>query len=274
MLLRSGRYKPAQTAGLAAAVAAFGVLAWNIGAEPRFIILEPAIFVLGLGLGLVLPNMTIAVQNALPAAHRGVGTATLTFFRSLGGLIGVAGGGAILAIQMHRVLKPAATLTTENHALLIAVYQHAIATVFHGGGLHGGTRALRNHVPTGGASAAIDGPGLKHARRRLCQPGAPFTVALFQLHHYRTLPPCRQLLIMSAVPLIEADLARSIGIHHTEPASRDGLERSVISISDHDVLVVEVHGRGGRRVSTHNAMATTRPFSKTFTDPGRGNAAG
>ncbi len=152
VLLRSGRYKPAQTAGLAAAVASFGVLAWNIGAEPRFIIIEPAIFVLGLGLGLVLPNMTIAVQNALPAAHRGVGTATLTFFRSLGGLIGVTGGGAILAMQLHRVMKPAAlsaaggqsiaaggtssieTLSAESHPLLVAIYQHAIATVFTVGG--------------------------------------------------------------------------------------------------------------------------------------------
>jgi EmrB/QacA subfamily drug resistance transporter len=96
LLPRTGRYKPTQVAGLAAAVLAFGVLAWAVATSRGFAVLEPAIFCLGLGLGLVMPNMTIAVQNALPARHLGVGTATLAFFRSLGGVIGVAGGGAIL----------------------------------------------------------------------------------------------------------------------------------------------------------------------------------
>ena len=86
---------------------------------------------LGLGLGLVMPNITIAVQNALPTAHRGVGTATLAFFRSLGGLIGVAGAGAILSQEVAAgaaasgtaALKPdglpSAALSPEAHAALV-----------------------------------------------------------------------------------------------------------------------------------------------------------
>lgn len=105
LLPRTGRYKPAQVAGLAGAVAAFAVLAWAVASARGFAVLEPAIFCLGLGLGLVMPNMTIAVQNALPLRHLGVGTATLAFFRSLGGLVGVAGGGAIL----NNLLQPAGT---------------------------------------------------------------------------------------------------------------------------------------------------------------------
>jgi hypothetical protein len=83
------------------------------------------------------------VQNALPTAHRGVGTATLAFFRSLGGLIGVAGAGAILSQELHAagasavatgVLKPdglpGATLSPGAHAALIEVYRHGIAIVF------------------------------------------------------------------------------------------------------------------------------------------------
>ena len=69
-------------------------------------VIEPPIFALGLGLGLVMPTMTIAVQNALPLAHRGVGTATLAFFRSLGGLIGVTGSGAILAYRVQQAGGP------------------------------------------------------------------------------------------------------------------------------------------------------------------------
>jgi hypothetical protein len=145
VFLRSGRYKPAQIGGLSLAVAAFAVLAWGAATAQAFMVIEPAIVALGLGLGLVMPNMTIAVQNALPAAHRGVGTATLAFFRSLGGVIGVAGSGAILAQRLHAAAAadPAslanagaqaiAALPPAAQTAAIAVYRDAIAITFTAG---------------------------------------------------------------------------------------------------------------------------------------------
>jgi EmrB/QacA subfamily drug resistance transporter len=122
VLARSGgRYKPAQVLGLSLATLSFGVLAWCIAASAGYMVLEPAIFVLGAGLGLVMPNMTMAVQNALPATRRGVGTAMLAFFRSLGGLVGVTGSGAILAQRLH------------GQAATADVYRHAIASIFTAG---------------------------------------------------------------------------------------------------------------------------------------------
>lgn len=123
LLPRTGRYKPTQIAGLAVAVVAFAVLAWGIASSRGFAVLEPAIFTLGLGLGLVMPNMTIAVQNALPARHLGVGTATLAFFRSLGGLVGVAGGGAILNNLLHGGTRAAiaAVFTTGVAVMAVAL---------------------------------------------------------------------------------------------------------------------------------------------------------
>ena len=118
VLAKSGRYKPAQVLGLALATAAFAALAWGITTAAGYVVLEPAIFVLGAGLGLVMPNMTIAVQNALPLMRRGVGTAMLGFFRSLGGLIGVTGSGAILAQQLH------------GQAANAVLYRHAIGNIF------------------------------------------------------------------------------------------------------------------------------------------------
>ncbi|WP_109125660.1 MDR family MFS transporter [Dyella sp. C11] len=143
VLMRAGRYKPTVVAGLAVATVAFGVLAWSAATSQSLYIIEPSIFVLGLGLGLVMPNVTIAVQSALAPIHRGVGTATLTFFRSLGGLIGVAGSGAILAWQLRggEAQAPAGAMSAEGGAMAspllhhvtdaaMMVYRHAIASTF------------------------------------------------------------------------------------------------------------------------------------------------
>lgn len=144
VLSRSGKYKAVQVAGLSAAVLAFAVLAWGMDTARGYWIIEPAIFMLGAGLGLVMPNMTIVVQNALPVPRRGVGTAMLTFFRSLGGLLGVTGSGAILAHQVHAhgiadvaraSAHGAASALPAAQALAVEVYRHAIANIFGAGAL-------------------------------------------------------------------------------------------------------------------------------------------
>lgn len=134
VLSRSGKYKMVQVAGLGVAVVAFAVLAWAMETSQGYWVIEPAIFFLGTGLGLVMPNMTIAVQNALPLARRGVGTAMLAFFRSLGGLLGVTASGAILARQLHQHGVEAVSAVGAHAAVqTVEVYRHAIASVFGAG---------------------------------------------------------------------------------------------------------------------------------------------
>jgi Na+/melibiose symporter-like transporter len=54
----------------------------------------------GIGIGMTVQNLVLSLQNTVAARDLGAATATITFFRSLGGAIGVAAMGAVLA---HRV---------------------------------------------------------------------------------------------------------------------------------------------------------------------------
>ncbi|HEX4219579.1 MAG TPA: MFS transporter [Acidimicrobiales bacterium] len=62
--------------------------------------------VFGLGLGLVLQVLTVAVQNAVPYEELGTGTSGVTFFRMIGGSFGTAVFGAIFAnLVVHNILS-------------------------------------------------------------------------------------------------------------------------------------------------------------------------
>ncbi|MEI9913999.1 MAG: MDR family MFS transporter [Candidatus Saccharibacteria bacterium] len=56
--------------------------------------------VIGIGIGLFLQVMTLAVQNAVPRSELGVATGTVTFFRSIGSSLGGAIFGAILTNRL------------------------------------------------------------------------------------------------------------------------------------------------------------------------------
>jgi hypothetical protein len=62
--------------------------------------------VLGLGLGMVMQVLVLAVQNAVPFRMMGVGTSGSILFRQIGGSIGLAIFGAIFANSLHHHLPP------------------------------------------------------------------------------------------------------------------------------------------------------------------------
>jgi EmrB/QacA subfamily drug resistance transporter len=57
------------------------------------------LFVVGVGLGLFIQTLVLAVQNSIDRADLGVGTSAITFFRTLGGAIGSSVLGALLIDQ-------------------------------------------------------------------------------------------------------------------------------------------------------------------------------
>ena len=55
---------------------------------------------MGAGIGMVMQVMVLITQNAVPVRMLGVATSSVTFFRSLGGAMGVAILGAVLSNRL------------------------------------------------------------------------------------------------------------------------------------------------------------------------------
>ena len=73
-------------------------------------------FVLGVGLGMVMPVLTLAVQNALPLREIGTGTAANLFFRNMGSSFGTAIFGAILTNRLGHYLKQSLPASAQKQA--------------------------------------------------------------------------------------------------------------------------------------------------------------
>jgi EmrB/QacA subfamily drug resistance transporter len=102
---RAGRYKWSTVAGTA--VMAAGLLLFTLlGAHTPLWRAFSYMLVIGIGLGLAMQPLILAVQNALDLRDMGAGTATATFFRSLGGSVGVAALGAVLSNRLASALSP------------------------------------------------------------------------------------------------------------------------------------------------------------------------
>ena len=56
--------------------------------------------IIGVGMGMLMQNMMLAAQNTLSPAELSTGSATIAFFRSLGGALGVSVLGAILGSRI------------------------------------------------------------------------------------------------------------------------------------------------------------------------------
>jgi hypothetical protein len=96
--------------------------------------------VLGAGIGMVMQILVIAVQNEAPVADLGVATSTVTFFRAVGGSVGVALFGALFANRVGDLLGSSAPtgmtptqiagLPAEAQAATAAAFADAITMVF------------------------------------------------------------------------------------------------------------------------------------------------
>jgi EmrB/QacA subfamily drug resistance transporter len=99
VITATGRYRVFPIAGTA--IAAVGMLLLSrLDADTSGVFAGFAMFVMGLGLGLVMQVLVLAVQNAVDYAELGVATSGATLFRSMGGSLGTAVLGAIFTNRL------------------------------------------------------------------------------------------------------------------------------------------------------------------------------
>ncbi|HVI36341.1 MAG TPA: MDR family MFS transporter, partial [Gaiellales bacterium] len=110
---KTGKYKAYPLIGIVLIVIALVSMSYVIDAHTSVWTLVPFMVMLGVGLGFNFQPVILAVQNAVDPREMGVATSSVTFFRQMGGTIGVA---AFLSILFTR-------LATEIPKQIIAAAQ-------------------------------------------------------------------------------------------------------------------------------------------------------
>ncbi|SNB78297.1 drug resistance transporter, EmrB/QacA subfamily [Arboricoccus pini] len=109
---QTGRYKIYPLAGLWLAtltLLSLGLLATH-APSPLLIVIQLA--AIGFGIGLSMPVALVAVQNAVETQDLGVATSCISFFRSLGGAIGVS---LLTAIVAQTLVAGSPVALTQGH---------------------------------------------------------------------------------------------------------------------------------------------------------------
>jgi EmrB/QacA subfamily drug resistance transporter len=150
---RTGRYKIFPIIGTALMVGAMLLMYFRVAVDIPLWELDLYMAMFGLGLGLSNQTLVLAVQNAVPARDMGVATASTTFFRQLGGTVGVA---AFLSIVFNTVtgnisdeFSKAATMPEFQAALADPAVRanpanQPVLAALTGGGNSGASSVLTN----------------------------------------------------------------------------------------------------------------------------------
>ncbi len=139
LISRTGRYKLFPILGTGFMVVGFLIFT-TITADSNYLVLASAMLLVGLGLGQLMQTLTIASQNSVGPRDIGVATSSSTFFRQIGGTLGVAVifsvvfsvvGGNIksnfsnrgtLRAALDAALNPAVANAPNNRGIMSKIY--------------------------------------------------------------------------------------------------------------------------------------------------------
>ncbi|TQM15758.1 MDR family MFS transporter [Pseudonocardia kunmingensis] len=138
LISRFGRWKPYLLAGAAMITAGLALMSTVDHTTPVPLV-GAFLVVLGLGLGMTMQNLVLAVQNTVDVGDVGAASSLVAFLRSLGGTVGVT---VLSVVLSHRVsalldggttgtgLSDLAALPPAQAEAVRAAYGDAVGTVF------------------------------------------------------------------------------------------------------------------------------------------------
>lgn len=106
LISKLGRYRIFPLIGTLLLIVSFWLFS-HIAVDTSRVIIGLWMVVLGAGVGMVMPVMTLAVQNGVDRKDLGTATSAVTFFRSIGSSLGTAMFGAILTNRLTAHLEHA-----------------------------------------------------------------------------------------------------------------------------------------------------------------------
>uniref|UniRef100_A0AAU3GXP4 MFS transporter n=1 Tax=Streptomyces sp. NBC_01401 TaxID=2903854 RepID=A0AAU3GXP4_9ACTN len=104
IITKTGRWKAWLVSGGFLLTAGLGMLG-TIRYDTEYWHIAIFMFVMGLGIGMMMQNLVLATQNQVSPADLGAASSVVTFFRSLGGAIGVSALGAVLGNRVTHYVK-------------------------------------------------------------------------------------------------------------------------------------------------------------------------
>ncbi|MYT90037.1 MFS transporter [Streptomyces sp. SID8359] len=117
IITKTGRWKAWLVSGGFLVTAGLGLLG-TIRYDTEYWHVAAYMFVMGLGIGMMMQNLVLATQNQVAPEDLGSASSVVTFFRSLGGAIGVSALGAVLGNRVtHYVQDGLAALGPEGAKL-------------------------------------------------------------------------------------------------------------------------------------------------------------
>jgi EmrB/QacA subfamily drug resistance transporter len=154
LISRFGRYKPFPIVGTALMTAGL-LLLWRMPADAATARIVLYMLVLGIGLGMVMQVLVLAVQNGVDYEQLGVATSGAILFRSIGGAIGVALFGAIFTNRFR--IELAHLLPGGSDASLLAspASIRQLPAGLHGAAVQAFSAALHQVFLVAGSIAAL-----------------------------------------------------------------------------------------------------------------------
>ena len=119
VISRTGKWKSIMVSGSVLVIAGL-LLLGTLQYDTNLVLVGIFMAILGAGLGMLMQNLVLVVQNSIEVSNLGVATSAVTFFRSLGGTIGVSVLGSVLGTVVAQNIKDGiTTLKPADQAVAI-----------------------------------------------------------------------------------------------------------------------------------------------------------